>query len=140
LIAAALMPTYLTFGLVLPLIGISSITMLNNANAYVQTTTPLELRGRVMSLYIAVMMGGTPIGAPLIGWVSNSLGPRWGLLVGAMGGIIAAVIALIWWARSHTVHVRYHGRWRQPFGLEITNDEEIVTREIAIVEAEAQRG
>lgn len=140
LIAAALMPTYLTFGLVLPLIGISSITMLNNANAYVQTTTPLELRGRVMSLYIAVMMGGTPIGAPLIGWVSNSLGPRWGLIVGAMGGIIAAVIALIWWARSHTVRVRYRGGWRQPFGLEITNDEEIVTREIAIVEAEAQKG
>jgi len=140
LIAAALMPSYLTFGLVLPLVGISSITMLNNANAYVQTTTPLELRGRVMSLYIAVMMGGTPIGAPLVGWVSNSFGPRWGLIVGASGGIVAAVIALIWWARSHTVRVHYRGGWRQPFGLEITNDEEIVTREIAIVEAEAQKG
>ena len=140
LIAASLMPTYLTFGLVLPLVGISSITVLNNANAYVQTTTPFELRGRVMSLYVAVMMGGTPVGAPLIGWVSNSFGPRWGLVVGASGGLIAAAIALIWWARSHTVRVRYRGGWRQPFGLEVTNDEEIVTREIAIVEAEAQKG
>ncbi len=140
LIAASLMPTYLTFGLVLPLVGITSITVLNNANAYVQTTTPFELRGRVMSLYVAVMMGGTPIGAPLIGWVSNSFGPRWGLVVGASGGLIAATIALIWWARSHTVRVRYRGGWRQPFGLEITNDAEIVSREIAIVEAEAQKG
>ena len=140
LIAASLMPTYLTFGLVLPLVGISSITMLNNANAYVQTTTPFELRGRVMSLYVAVMMGGTPVGAPLIGWVANSFGPRWGLVVGASGALIAATIALIWWARSHTVRVRYRGGWRQPFGLEVTNDEEIVTREIAIVEAEAQKG
>ncbi len=140
LIAASLMPTYLTFGLVLPLVGISSITVLNNANAYVQTTTPFELRGRVMSLYVAVMMGGTPIGAPLVGWVANSFGPRWGLVVGASGGLIAAAVAVIWWARSHTVRVRYRGGWRQPFGLEVTNDEEIVTREIAIVEAEAQKG
>ncbi|MEO6114942.1 MAG: MFS transporter, partial [Pseudolysinimonas sp.] len=87
LIAAALMPTYLLFGLVLPLIGITSITMLNNANAYVQTTTPVELRGRVMALYIAVLMGGSPIGAPLIGWVDNAFGPRWGLVVGAAGGL-----------------------------------------------------
>ena len=140
LIAAALMPTYLTFGLVLPLVGITSITMLNNANAYVQTTTPSELRGRVMSLYVAILMGGTPLGAPLIGWVSNSFGPRWGLAVGACGGFLAAMIALIWWAQSHTVRIRYRGGWRQPFDLEITNDEEIVTREIAIVEAEAQKG
>jgi MFS family permease len=139
LIAAALMPTYLTFGLVLPLVGISSITVLNNANAYVQTTTPFELRGRVMSLYVAILMGGTPVGAPLIGWVSNTWGPRWGLIVGATGGLFAAAIAVIWWAQTHTVRVRYLGGWRQPFGLEITNDDEIVTREIAIVEAEAQK-
>ena len=139
LITAALMPTYLTFGLVLPLVGICSITMLNNANAYVQTTTPPELRGRVMSLYMAIFMGGTPIGAPLIGWVANVYGPRWGLIVGATGGLLAALVALIWWARSHTVRIQYpHEGW-MPFGLEVTNDREAATTEIAVIETEAQK-
>ncbi|MEP6842648.1 MAG: MFS transporter [Pseudolysinimonas sp.] len=139
LIAAALMPTYLSFGLVLPLIGITSITMLNNANAYVQTTTPPDLRGRVMSLYMAIFMGGTPIGAPLIGWVANVYGPRWGLIVGAMGGLLAALVALIWWSRSHTVRIRYRSEKRLRFGLEVTNDRETATTEIAVIETEAQK-
>jgi len=148
LIAAALMPSYLAFGLVLPLIGITSITMLNNANAYTQTTTPPELRGRVMSIYIALMMGGTPVGAPLIGWIANSFGPRWGLIVGAMGGLLAAAIASIWWLRSHSLRIRYRGEWRAPFGLETTvrgatpvevRDPETATTEIAVIESEAQK-
>ncbi|MFC5502426.1 MFS transporter [Lysinimonas soli] len=140
LIAAALMPSYLSFGLVLPLVGITSITMLNNANAYVQTTTPPELRGRVMSLYMAIFMGGTPIGAPLIGWVANVYGPRWGLIVGAFGGLLAALVALVWWTRSHKVRIRYpHEGW-MPFGLEVTDDRDLATTEIAVIETEAQKG
>ena len=139
LIAAALMPTYWAFGLVLPLVGITSITMLNNANAYVQTTTPPELRGRVMSLYMAIFMGGTPFGAPLIGWVANVYGPRWGLVVGAFGGLLAALVALIWWARSHTVRIRYPREGWLPFGLTVTDDREAATTEIAVIETEAQR-
>ncbi|CAN5304822.1 MFS transporter [soil metagenome] len=139
LIAAALMPTYWAFGLVLPLVGITSITMLNNANAYVQTTTPPELRGRVMSLYMAIFMGGTPIGAPLIGWVANVYGPRWGLVVGAFGGLLAALVALIWWARSHTVRIRYPREGWMPFGLTVTDDREAATTRIAVIETEAQR-
>jgi MFS family permease len=139
LIAAALMPSYLAFGLVLPFVGISSITMLNNANAYVQTTTPPELRGRVMSLYMAIFMGGTPIGAPLIGWVANVYGPRWGLIVGATGGLLAALVALIWWARSHTVRIEFPHEGRMPFGFAVTHDREAATTEIAVIETEAQK-
>jgi len=146
LIAAALMPTYLLFGLVLPLIGITSITMLNNANAYVQTTTPPALRGRVMALYIAVLMGGSPLGAPLIGWVDNAFGPRWGLIVGAGGGLIAAAIALIWWGRTHSVRIRYRlDGWRLPFSFEVAADREkaidreLATTEIAVIETEVQK-
>jgi MFS family permease len=129
---------------VLPLVGITSITMLNNANAYVQTTTPPELRGRVMSLYMAIFMGGTPIGAPLIGWVANVYGPRWGLIVGAFGGLLAALVALLWWTRSHTVRIRYPRQGWLPFGLTVTNDREVATTEIAtaqiaVGETEAQR-
>lgn len=99
LLVAALMPTFWTFALVLPLVGLTSITALNTANAYVQTTTPSPLQGRVISLYMAVMQGGTPIGAPLIGVVSDAYGPRWGMVVGALGGLIPAILALVWWLR-----------------------------------------
>lgn len=97
MVASALMPTFWSFALVLPVLGFCSITVLNNTNAYVQTTTDPHLRGRVMSLYIAVLQGGTPIGAPLIGWVANEAGPRWGIAVGSIGGFAPALVAVIWW-------------------------------------------
>ena len=43
------------------------MTLLNSANATVQLGVDPAMRGRVMALYMAVLMGGTPIGAPLIG-------------------------------------------------------------------------
>lgn len=97
MVASAAMPTFWSFALVLPVLGFCSITVLNNTNAYVQTTTDPHLRGRVMSLYIAVLQGGTPIGAPLIGWVANEAGPRWGIAVGSIGGFAPAIAAAIWW-------------------------------------------
>lgn len=143
LIAAALMPNYLAFGLVLPLVGITAITMLNSANAYVQTTTPPELRGRVMALYMAIFMGGTPIGAPLVGWVANVYGPRWSLIVGAIGGLLAAAIAAIWWLSMNSVSVSYRRSWRMPFEVVATrrkvHDRETATTEIAVVETEGQK-
>ena len=90
LIAAACMPTFWSFAAVLPLVGLTSITMMNNANAYVQTTTDPALRGRVMSLYMAIVMGGTPIGAPIIGAIANAFGPRWGLVAGARWPVFGA--------------------------------------------------
>jgi MFS family permease len=138
LLVAAVMPTYLAFGAVLPFVGICSITMLNNANAYVQTTTPPALRGRVMSLYMAILMGGTPIGAPVVGWVANTWGPRWGLAVGALGGIAAAGIAAVWFVRTRGVRVRTR-RAIWPFALEYAADRELATTELAVVEAETAR-
>jgi MFS family permease len=139
LIAAACMPTYLSFALVLPLVGITSITMMNNANAYVQTTTEPALRGRVMSLYMAIFMGGTPIGAPLIGAIANAFGPRWGLVAGAFGGLIPALIAAVWWIRHRNVSLGWEGSRRWPLVLRMGDERELATREIAVVEAEAQR-
>src|SRR3954468_9059503 len=49
------------------------------------------MRGRVMALYFMCFMGGTPIGAPLIGLIGEHLGPRWGLLLG--GGVVLVVAA-----------------------------------------------
>ena len=86
--------------------GLFALTLMTSANAYVQTTTAPVMRGRVMALYFAIFMGGTPLGAPVVGWVSNAFGPRWSLGVAAASGLSAAVIGLVWAWRSH--HLRLH--------------------------------
>jgi MFS family permease len=97
MLVSAVMPTYLSFAIVLPFIGICSITVLNNSNAYTQMSTPPHLRGRVMSLYMAVVMGGTPLGALVMGWVVDGFGPRWAIVLGALGGMLPALLAGLWW-------------------------------------------
>jgi MFS family permease len=139
LMAAACMPTFWTFAAVLPLVGVTSITMMNNANAYVQTTTAPALRGRVMSLYMAIVMGGTPIGAPIIGAIANGFGPRWGLVAGAFGGLVPAVIAAVWWLRHRHVRIGWDASHRWPFVLRRAATRELATESIALDEVEAQR-
>jgi MFS family permease len=92
---AALAPNYFWFGVALVPVGLFAITMMTSANGYVQTTTDPVMRGRVMALYMAIFMGGTPIGAPLVGWVANVAGARWSLGVAAASGIIAALISMV---------------------------------------------
>ncbi|HEX7740598.1 MAG TPA: MFS transporter [Marmoricola sp.] len=93
-ITLGLMPSYLTFALLTPFLGLSLITMLNSANTTVQISTDATMRGRVMALYMMLVMGGTPIGAPFIGWIGAALGARWTLIGGgllSLGGILLAV-------------------------------------------------
>lgn len=89
--AAALAPTYWTFALLLVPVGLSAMTILPTANSIVQLAVEPEMRGRVMSLYLAIFMGGTPLGAPLIGWVGAVYGARWTLLVGAVADLLLLV-------------------------------------------------
>ncbi|GAB3541940.1 MFS transporter [Arthrobacter tecti] len=103
---AALAPSVWLFGVALVPVGLFALTLMTSANAYVQTTTTQAMRGRVMSLYFAIFLGGTPIGAPIVGWVTNAYGPRWGLVVAAASGVVAALAGLIWIWRSHRITVR----------------------------------
>lgn len=92
LVIAGFMPTFETFAIVLIPLGIASMTVLTAANAYIQVTVPQHMRGRVMSLYIMVLMGGTPVGAPVIGVIAEVLGPRWSLWAGGGITITATVV------------------------------------------------
>ena len=74
------MPTYLTFALVTPLLGLTALTMITAANTFMQLHTAPGMRGRVMALYMMIFMGGTPLGAPFIGWVGETFGARWTLV------------------------------------------------------------
>ncbi|GAA1864282.1 MFS transporter [Brevibacterium marinum] len=109
---ASLIPNYFVFAASLILVGFASLTMMTSANAYVQTTTPAHYRGRVMAIYAAVVMGGTPIGAPLAGWVADVFGPRMSMVVGAGSGFAAFGVGLVWMIVSKNLRLRYDPKSR----------------------------
>ena len=96
---AALAPGYWWFAAALVIIGVAALTLTNGTNSIMQLSTEPAMRGRVMALRLAVALGGTPIGAPIVGWVANRFGPRWALSVGAASGFIAALVAVYVLAR-----------------------------------------
>ena len=89
---AALVPSYGWFAAALVPIGVASLTFTNATNSLMQLSTDAPMRGRVMALRVGIALGGTPIGAPIVGWVADHQNPRWALAIGAASGITAAVI------------------------------------------------
>jgi MFS family permease len=116
---ASVMPTYETFAISLIPVGLSSLTLMTAANATVQMSTEPAMRGRVMALYMAIFMGGTPLGAPLIGWVGESFGARWTIAVGGVVALLVALFAVLHVMRSREVIVRYRMHERPHLLLEV---------------------
>jgi MFS family permease len=102
-IAAGLMPSYLLFALLCPILGISALTMITSANAFVQLHTDAHMRGRVMALYMMIFIGGTPLGSPLIGWVGEAFGARWTLIVGGALTVLGTALASTLYLRRRRV-------------------------------------
>ncbi|MFC5430484.1 MFS transporter [Paraburkholderia denitrificans] len=92
---AAVMPNVWSFGIVLVALGAVAQTFTTSTNSLVQLQTHPAMRGRVMAIYMAIFLGCTPLGAPLVGWVADTLGPRFALGVGAASGFIAAIVAIV---------------------------------------------
>jgi MFS family permease len=92
---AALAPGYGFFAVSLVVIGVAALTFTNTTNSLMQLSTEPAMRGRVMALRVGIALGGTPIGAPIVGWVANHFGPRWALGVGAASGFAAAIVAAV---------------------------------------------
>jgi MFS family permease len=110
---AALMPSYWSFGATLVLIGVAAQTFTTTAFGTVQLTTDAAMRGRVVAILLAVALGGTPIGAPFVGWVADTFGPRYALCVGAAAGFAASLVGLAYLARHHHLRIRLRaGRLR----------------------------
>ena len=103
-------PTYVLFAVYLVPTGLAALTALTTANAMVQISVDPVMRGRVMALYMAIFMGGTPVGAPVIGWIGDVWGPRWTIAIGTITvGLSLAAVAL-WFARRHNVAVTFQTR------------------------------
>ena len=100
LAAVALTKTMLVAALLLIALGFSGVIATTSANTLVQLTVPDDLRGRVMSLYILLFVGSTPIGGFLIGSLSSSLGASWALLICASLSLLGIGVAAIYLWRS----------------------------------------
>ncbi len=104
---AALMPTYVSFAVALVPTGLSALTLMTAANTIVQMSTDPAMRGRVMALYMAIFMGGTPIGSPIVGWVGEEFGARWTIGLGGAVTLTVAVVAAVVVLRLRDLSVAY---------------------------------
>lgn len=91
--AASVAPTLAVFLVLIVLVGAGQTAFLSTSSSLLQLTSDPAMRGRVMAVYTIALLGTTPIGAPTIGWIAETLGPRWAFAVGGIA-TIAAVLAL----------------------------------------------
>jgi MFS family permease len=106
---SAIMPNYWLFGLALVLIGMSAQTFTTTVNSMVQLSTEPAMRGRVVAILLAIALGGTPIGAPIAGWVADAWGPRWALGIGAGSGLAAAMVGVGYLMKYRRLRVGVQG-------------------------------
>lgn len=94
-LAAALMPTAWAFGLMLIICGMGAVTVMTTSMTLMQLRTDPGMRGRVLAIRIAVTMGGTPVGAPIAGFVVDQFGPRWSLSLAVIAGLASGTAGLL---------------------------------------------
>ncbi len=99
-VAVGFAPSYLITALLLLPTGAAVLTLTTTANSLVQLGCTPQVRGRVMALYILVFLGGTPVGAPVVGAVAEAYGPRSSLWVGGLVCAVSAVAAALWLRRA----------------------------------------
>ncbi len=114
-------PTFWSMALLLVPTGALVLTFTTTANSLVQLGSAPEVRGRVMALYVLVFLGGTPVGAPIVGLVAETYGPRSSLVVGGLVCLVSAVVSTVWLGRArgltydaHLVRRRPHVHVRLP--------------------------
>ena len=94
-LAVAIAPSLKTSVALMVLVGIFSILFTTMGNTTVQLNSKPEMRGRVMAFWSMAFMGSTAVGGPIIGWLGQHIGPRWGLAVGGFSAIFAACLGFI---------------------------------------------
>ena len=98
--AAAISPGPILFSLALIVVGAASQSVTTSSMSLTQMSTDPEMRGRVMALTLTAVLGGQPLGAPLVGWIANVAGPRYAIGVSALAGLIAAAIGFAFLHRT----------------------------------------
>jgi MFS family permease len=111
---AAFMPNEFAFGITLAALGVANLLFITAANSLVQMSSNIGIRGRVMSLYVLVLLGGQAIGGPVMGWVVSTFGPNVGMAVSGLVPAIAAVVIGIHLARKHELRLSVSLQGRAP--------------------------
>ena len=93
---AAISPNYGFMAIALVVLGVSTQSFTTSTNSLVQLSTAPAMRGRVLAILLAIALGGTPVGAPIVGWVADRFGLRWALAVGAASGLSAAIVGIVY--------------------------------------------
>ncbi|MGD9572012.1 MAG: MFS transporter [Thermoleophilia bacterium] len=95
ILLAAAAPTLGLVLVALTVVGAASVTFLATGNTTLQLTADPRYRGRVMALWSMAFLGTTPVGAPVIGWVAETVGARGGLVVGGLACLAAAAVGAV---------------------------------------------
>jgi MFS family permease len=102
IVLASLAPTSWVFGIVLVAVGFCTLQFLTGANSLVQTTSTPAMRGRVMSVYLLVLLGGQALGGPSVGWLIDHYGARASMFgCGTLVALVAVSAGLAMARRSH---------------------------------------
>jgi MFS family permease len=92
LILATLAPVFWLEVAALFIVGASSIQFLSVGNSTIQLAADPQYRGRVLALWSMAFLGTTPIGGPIVGWVSQHFSPRYAMGLGAVACLVSAAI------------------------------------------------
>jgi MFS family permease len=105
-VGVALMPSVGLVYALMPIVGAMSVSMIALSNATLQLNSEPRLRGRVMALFSMALLGSTPIGGPLVGYIGEHVDPRAAVFVGGVAALLAAAYG---W-----VNLRAAGATQQP--------------------------
>lgn len=100
-LVAALMPSLELFTAMLVVVGVMTLLFLTSAATVVQLEAGPAIRGRVMALYLPLLLGGHALGGLLAGWLTEQFGVRAGLVVtGGLGMLSAVAVGLLLWRQG----------------------------------------
>lgn len=105
----AYMPNEAVFAVLMFFAGVGSLWFVTGANQLVQVSTNVAIRGRVMSLYMMVLIGGQAIGGPMIGWLAEHIGAQPTMVIAGGVPVLAAGVMAVMLARRGQLTVRF--RW-----------------------------
>lgn len=123
-VVAAISPGFTTFCAALIAIGFSTLVFNTSTTTVTQLSTAPEMRGQVMAIYIAVAVAGAPLGAPIIGWAADTIGPRYALGLGCGAGLSAVCVG-VWYLIRY--HERHGGAPEEQFGGERCSSAEAIS-------------
>jgi len=111
---AGFAPSEIAFGILLVGIGVGNLLFITAANSLVQMSSNMQIRGRVISLYILVLLGGQAIGGPVMGWLVEAIGPHTAMMISGIVPALAAIVIGVLIARQASLRLRFGLRGRRP--------------------------